>query len=141
MQLNNDMLNVYKGWQSIVSNITTDLFKGEGEGLNYFYEIIRDGKWVTQGSTKEELQGGWNDPIARIEWAQKVHYSMMIPVAWYDGNRHGFVLDTGRDCGSRGYLNGDKMASSTEEKTMVCRDNRLYYFVAPAVSRAGHSGI
>jgi len=90
---------------------------------------------VTEGKTQDQLnaESEWNKQEHRRNWAEKVIYSMLIPVVWYSADRHGVVLDTGKHCWDRGYLNGDKLSPYTEEKTWVCYKNKLYYFVSPSV--------
>jgi hypothetical protein len=81
-----------------------------------------------------EDEGSQSSPTQRGEWAANTLMSMMIPIAWYTSNYHPFVIDTGRGCDERGYLNDKMMSDDTEQKTWACHGRYLYYLVAPAVS-------
>jgi len=137
LALSRDLQDTVKYWEESVVYLNTRLFKGVDEGLEYFWSIIRDGKWVKQGMAPEALNSEWGqDPTERRKWAERVLYSMVIPLAWRRGGRNAFVLDTGKDCESVGYLNGKMMSSDTDKEARVCVDKMLYYLVAPDVSTA-----
>lgn len=59
--MSGDLSTITTGWRQSIAQVNKELFSGEREGLTYFWEIIKDGKRVQQGRTKDELGGEWRD--------------------------------------------------------------------------------
>lgn len=133
--LNSNLTRILTGYRSAVKDLNWQLFSGKEEGLENFWTLISEGKLAKGGKTQSEINNKWdNDVEWRRTWAEKIVYTLMIPLAWYEGSRSPVVLDTGRRCDSGGYLNGNMMDAETERVTVVCDENKwLYYLVTPKV--------
>ncbi|CAI4213627.1 unnamed protein product [Parascedosporium putredinis] len=131
--LNSNLTRILTGYRSAVKDLNWQLFSGKEEGLDNFWALISEGKLAKGGKTQSEINNKWdNDAEWRRTWAIKVIYTLMIPLAWYEGSRSPVVLDTGRRCDSGGYLNGNMMDAETERVTVVCDEDKwLYYLVTP----------
>jgi hypothetical protein len=122
--------HITQTWRTAIQELAKSLFSGKDEGLTQFQNIIADGKMIKQGKTVDEVNDPWgSNAEVRRTWAAKVLYSMLIPRAWYTSGRYPVVLDTGKDCESKGYLTGKMMSKDVGEKTGICHDGKLYYLV------------
>ena len=106
LTLSGNLSPITRGWRTSITKLNEDLFSGEDEGYEYFWQMIKDDKRIKQGRRKDEIDSDWRNPEQRRRWAERMIYAIIIPTAWYAGGRSAVVLDTGKDCDEGGYLNG-----------------------------------
>lgn len=112
------------------------LFNGEDDNIDLLGRIIAGGRLIPGDYSGHANQAGpLTPPNATYPeltlFVEKAFWGFTIPLGWQLSGTHGFVIESGFDCGTSGNPLPNYMTDNVAKATMYCYGptNQLYYVV------------
>ncbi|KAI0868461.1 hypothetical protein GGS24DRAFT_482282 [Hypoxylon argillaceum] len=136
-----DDLEAYLGqvifaWKNVTDTTLGQLFNGEDDNIDLLGRIIAGGRLIPGDYSGHANQAGpLTPPNATYPeltlFVEKAFWGFTIPLGWQLSGTHGFVIESGFDCGTSGNPLPNYMTDNVAKATMYCYGptNQLYYVV------------
>ncbi|KAI1352858.1 hypothetical protein F5Y01DRAFT_324113 [Xylaria sp. FL0043] len=129
------MGQVINAWEAVTEETIMTLFDGSDKSIDTLGGLIAGGRFIAgsaQGHASQIMKPSDKSDTALKLAITSAFWSYIIPIGWTLSGTHGFVLDSGFDCNTKGNPLNQYLLDDVESNTRYCNptNNKLYYLVA-----------